>query len=88
MTEMTLDEARNSLSETLDAARMNHEPVYLLRGGRRIAALIDAGDLATLIAAAEELADLRAANAARAEMTETGEAPVPWAEAKAQLGLA
>ena len=39
MTEMTLDEARSSLTQALDATRMNHEPVYLLRGGRRIAAL-------------------------------------------------
>jgi PHD/YefM family antitoxin component YafN of YafNO toxin-antitoxin module len=62
--------------------------VYLLRRGRRVAALIDAEDLANLIEAAEDLEDLRAANAARAEMDDTGEGPVLWEEVKADLGLA
>ena len=67
---------------------MNHEPVYLLRRGRRVAALIDAEDLAKLIEAAEDLDDLRAANAARTEMADTGEGPLPWEQVKAELGLA
>ena len=53
-----------------------------------MAALIDAEDLATLIEAAEDLEDLREANAARTEMDETGDGPVPWEEVKAELGLA
>jgi hypothetical protein len=44
----------------------------MLRRGRRVAGLIDAEDLAALILAAEDLDDLRAADAARAEMAETG----------------
>lgn len=85
---MTVTDARGRLSEAVDTARVNHEPVYLLRRGKRVAALIDAEDLATLIQAAEDLEDLREANAAREEMIETGETPVPWAEVKAELGLA
>jgi prevent-host-death family protein len=88
MSEMTVTDARGRLSEAVDTARVNHEPVYLLRRGKRVAALIDAEDLATLIQAAEDLEDLREANAARQEMIETGETPVPWAEVKAELGLA
>ena len=88
MSEMTVTDARGRLSEAVDTARVNHEPVYLLRRGKRVAALIDAEDLATLIQAAEDREDLREANAAREEMIETGETPVPWAEVKAELGLA
>jgi hypothetical protein len=36
---------------------------------------------------AEDMADIRAAEAARAEMKATGEQPIPWAEVKADLGL-
>lgn len=88
MSEMTVTDARSRLSEAVDIARVNHEPVYLLRRGRRVAALIDAEDLARLIEAAEDLDDLRAATAARTEMVDTGEGPVPWEEVKAELGLA
>lgn len=80
--------ARSRLSEAVDTARVSHEPVYLLRRGRRVAALIDAEDLARLIEAAEDLEDIRAANDARVEMKENGETPVPWEEVKAELGLA
>ena len=41
-----------------------------------------------LIEAAEDLADLRAANEAQTEMDETGQSPVPWEEVKAELGVA
>lgn len=88
MSEMTVTVARSRLSEAVDTARVSHEPVYLLRRGRRVAALIDAEDLAKLIEAAEDLNDLRAAEAARTEMTETGDRAVPWEEVKAELGLA
>lgn len=85
---MTVTHARSRLSEAVDTARVSHEPVYLLRRGRRVAALIDAEDLARLIEAAQDLEDIRAANDARVEMKENGETPVPWEEVKAELGLA
>ena len=66
---------------------MGHVPVFLTRRSRRVAAVIDAGDLEQLIEAAEDLADLRAAAAARSEIA-TGEAPIPWDQVKADLGLA
>jgi len=34
------------------------------------------------------MADIRAATAARAEMQETGETPIPWEQVKVDLGLA
>jgi hypothetical protein len=71
--------------------------VFLTRRGRRVAAVIDAEQLDELVDAADDLADIRAA-AARAEMAEAGEGPIPWElagvggggprQVKADLGLA
>jgi antitoxin Phd len=88
MTEITVTEARARLSDVVDEARVGHDPVFLTRRGRRVAAVIDADDLQRLIEAAEDLADVEAARASRAEMAETGEAPIPWDQVKADLGLA
>ena len=84
---MTVTEARARLADVVDAARVAHDPVYLTRRGRRVAAVIDAEDLQRLIEAAEDLADIEAARAARAEMAHTSEAALPWEQVKADLGL-
>ncbi len=86
MTEMTVTDARARLADVVDAARVEHEPVYLTRRGRRLAAIIDAEDLDRLIEAAEDLADIEAVRAARAEMDEGAES-IPWDQVKADLGL-
>ena len=64
---------------------------YLTTTGRMgslddLAAVIDAEDLDRLIAAAEDLADIEAAAAARAEMGD-GTPAIPWEQVKADLGL-
>ena len=64
MSEMTVSDARARLADVVDAARVEHTPVY-----------------------AEDLADLEAAAAARAEM-EDGNAAIPWEQVRADLGLA
>ena len=87
MSEMTVSDARARLADVVDAARVGHSPVYLTRRGHRVAAVIDADDLDRLIAAAEDLADLENAAAARAEMA-NGRAAIPWELVKADLGLA
>ena len=88
MSEMTVTEARARLADVVDQARVEHDPVFLTRRGRRVAAVIDADHLEQLIEAAEDLADLQAAAAARAEMAETGQGAIPWEQVKADLGLA
>ena len=88
MTELTVTEARARLADVVDEARVQHDPVFLTRRGRRVAAVIDAEDLQRLIEAAEDLADIQAAREARAEMAETGEEAIPWDLVKADLGLA
>lgn len=86
MSEMTVSNARARLADVVDTARVAHDPVYLTRHGRRVAAVIDADDLDRLIEAAEDLADLEAAAAARAEMA-AGRPVIPWEQVKADLGL-
>lgn len=81
-----MTEARARLADVVDEARAAHEPVFLTRGGRRVAAVVDADDLQRLLEAAEDLADIRAAQDARDEMERTGEGPVPWEQVKADLG--
>jgi prevent-host-death family protein len=88
MSERTVSEARARLADVVDEARVAHDPVYLTRRGRRVAAVIDADQLDDLLEAAEDLEDIRLAAAARAEMAESGESPIPWEEVKADLGLA
>jgi antitoxin Phd len=82
-----MSEARARFAHVVDEARVAHDPVYLTKRGRRVAAVIDAEDLARLIEAAEDLADIEAARVAREEM-EAGEPPIPWDQVKSDLGLA
>ncbi len=84
---VSASEARGQLSALIDRARADHRPVFLSRHGRRVAAVIDADDLDRLIELAEDLADIRAAADARAEMLATKAEPIPWEQVKAELGL-
>ena len=87
MPDLTVSDARARLADVVDTARVQHDPVYLTRRGRRVAAVIDADDLDRLLAAAEDLADIEAAKEARAELV-NGAEPVPWEQGKTDLGLA
>jgi prevent-host-death family protein len=84
---LSVSEARRQLAEIIDRARTEHTPIYLARRGRRVAAVIDADDLDAILELAEDMADIRATEAARAEMLATGETPIPWEQVKADLGL-
>ena len=86
MLDLPVSVACSRLDEIVDDVRAKHEHVFLTRRGRRVAAVIDAGDLERLTQAAEDLADIEAADAARAEIAEHG--TIPWDEVKADLGLA
>ena len=84
MADMSVSAARSRLADVINDARVHHAPVFLTRRGRRVVAVIDAEDLERLTQAAEDLADLEAADAARAEVSEHG--TIPWEEVKAGLG--
>ncbi len=85
--ELSVSEARERLAAIIDQARAEHQPVYLARRGRRVAAVIDADDLDRILELAEDMADIREAERAREQMRATGQVPVPWDEVRADLGL-
>lgn len=70
----------------VDPVRVDHGPVWLTRRGRRVAAVVDAEDLARLHKAAEGLADITGASEARGELA-AGAETVPWEQVKADLDI-
>lgn len=85
MSQIAITDARARLASIIDDARI--EPVYLTRRNRPVAAVIDAGQLQRLLEDAEELADIRAVDAAWEETQNLGEEPIPWDAVKRDLGL-
>lgn len=85
---ISISTARAQLSELVAQVTETGEPVFLARHGRRTAAIIDADVLDQLVELAEEMQDVRATEAARAELAERAATPIPWDEVKADLGLA
>lgn len=85
MSQIAITEARGRLASIIDEART--EPVYLTRRNRPVAAVVDAGQLKQLLEDAEELADIRAVDAAWDETEKLGETPIPWDDVKRDLGL-
>lgn len=81
-----IGDARARLASTLDDARL--EPVYLTRRNRPVVAVVDAAQFQQLLEDAEELADMRAVDAAWEEAEALGEESVPWDASKRDLGLA
>ncbi|MGH7921176.1 MAG: type II toxin-antitoxin system Phd/YefM family antitoxin [Candidatus Dormibacteraceae bacterium] len=67
-TELNVSEARHQLASIVDRARAEHRPVYVAWRGRRVAAVIDAEDLDRILALAEDMADIRAVEDARADL--------------------
>lgn len=86
MLDLPVAVARSWLDEVVDGVRARHEAVFLTLRGCRVAAVIDADDLERLTQVAEDLADIEAADVARAEIAEHG--TIPWDELNADLGLA
>ena len=85
MTEIAITDARGRLASIIDTARRG--PVYLTRRNRPVAAIIDADQLSQLLEDADELADIRAVDAAWEETGRLGETPIPWEDVKRDLGL-
>ena len=55
MLDLPVSVACSRLDEIVDDVRVRHEPVFLTRCGRRVAAVIDVEDLERLTQAAEVL---------------------------------
>jgi len=85
MSQVAITDARGHLAAIIDDART--EPVYLTRRNRPVAAVVDIAQLEQLLEDAEELADIRAVDAAWEETERLSETPVPWEDVKRDLGL-
>lgn len=85
MNQIAISDARGRLASIIDEARL--EPVYLTRRNRAVAAVVDSGQLQQLLEDAEELADIRAVDAAWEETQRLDEVPIPWEDVKRDLGL-
>jgi prevent-host-death family protein len=85
MGRIAITDARGRLASIVDEAR--NEPVYLTRRSQPVAAVIDTGQLQQLLEDAEELADIRAVDAAWEETERLAETPIPWEDVKRDLGL-
>ncbi len=85
MTEIAITDARGRLASIIDTAQ--REPVYLTRRNRPVAAIIDVEQLNKLLEDADELADIRAVDAAWKETERLDETPIPWEDVKRDLGL-
>lgn len=59
----------------------------LTRRDHAVAAIVDAEQLRQLLEDAEELADIRAVDAAWEETERLRETPIPWEDVKRDLGL-
>ena len=67
---------RAGLSALVDEAHRAHEPAYLTRREHAVAAIVDADQRRQLLEDADELADIRAVDAAWKETQRLGETPV------------
>ena len=82
MTRLPASQARERFSEILSEVAYGHERIILQRHGKDVAAVISAEDLKRF----EELED-RADLLEMEQVLEKGESPIPWDQAKAELGL-
>jgi antitoxin Phd len=80
VTRMSVSEAREKLSEVIDAAQS--EAVVLERYGRPAAVMVSLARYQELIEALEEAEDVAAFDAAMAEQGDN----IPWDQVRADLG--
>jgi prevent-host-death family protein len=82
MAKMTVSEAQSALARTVRRVLEERERVTLTEGGKPVAAIVTAEDLAFL----EALEDRIDLEEARKAIVEDG-ASLPWEQIKAELGL-
>jgi prevent-host-death family protein len=82
MIRLPASQVRERFSEMLNEVSYGHERLMLQRHGKDVAAVISAEDLKRF----EELED-RADLLAMEQALAKGETPIPWAQAKAELGV-
>jgi prevent-host-death family protein len=82
MAELALSDAGDRLAEVIDLVRRSGEPIFVTRGGHRVAVIVGAEVFEQLVDAAGEVTDREELHAACVE-----DEYVPWDEVKADLDL-
>jgi prevent-host-death family protein len=85
MTHLEATRFSSDLRTALDRVSEGKERIVLSSEGRDLAVLVPIEDL-TLLEELEDQLDVQAAEAAEAEAAAKGELPIPWEEARKQLG--
>ena len=83
MTRMAASKARGEFSDLLTRVARKGERIILQRRGKAVAALVPVEDLALL----EELQDRRDAREAKRRLADPREVPIPYEQARKELGL-
>ena len=86
MTHLDTSQACHEFTNTLERVVVGKERIVLQNHGQDVAVLVTIEDL-SLLEELEDRADVKAAEAAEAEAAAKGETPIPWDEARQQLGL-
>ena len=86
MTRLTASQLREDLATAINRVAFAGERIILRRNKKDVAALVPIEDLA-LLEKLEDRLDYEDAEKVLAEMEKSGEKPIPWDEAKKQLGL-
>ena len=85
MTKVTEGKARGKFSEMLDTVASKRRRITIHRRGKAVAALVPVEDLAVL--EQEDLQDRRDAKEALRRLTDPREVPIPYEQARKQLGI-
>jgi len=86
MTHLEASQACHEFTDTLERVSLGKERIVLQSQGQDVAVLVPIEDL-SLLEQMEDLVDVKAAEAAESEAAAKGETPIPWEEARQQLGL-
>ena len=86
MTHLTASQLRDDVATAINRVALVGERIVLRRNRKDVAALVSMEDLA-LLERLEDRLDYEDAEKVLAEMQANGEKPIPWDEAKKQLGL-
>ena len=83
MTRLAIDKVQENFSDTLQRVTEKKERIVLHHHGKNVAALVSVEDLALL----EELEDRLDMEEAERRLADPKEVPVPYAQARKELGL-
>jgi hypothetical protein len=85
VTHLDANQACREFTDTLERVSLGKERIVLQTQGKDVAVLVPIEDL-SLLEQLEDAADIKAAEAAEAEAAARSETPIPWKEARRQLG--